>query len=80
MCREKLCQSGRINQEVDAGNLRQAPIEDDDVGIDGGIERTKQRGVVAEMRLFQIASFGGKDALHWKTTLIGRHAANKAAN
>jgi hypothetical protein len=36
---------------------------DDDVGIDGGIERAKQQGRVAETRLFQIASFGGKDAL-----------------
>jgi hypothetical protein len=43
-------------------------------------EGAKQRGAVAETRLFQIASFGGKDALHWKTTLIGRHAANTAAN
>src|SRR5262249_46315525 len=35
-------------QEVDAGNARQPPVEHDQVGIGGGVERTQQRFAVRE--------------------------------
>ena len=60
--------------------FRQVPLEDDDVGIDGGIEQAKQRGAVAETRLFQILFLWWQRRASLENTLIGRHAANTAAD
>ena len=34
----------QVDQQVDAGNLRAVTMQDDDVGIAGGMRRTGQRG------------------------------------
>src|SRR5215475_7613458 len=41
--------TAQLRQEVDAGRLGQAPVEHDDVGVSGDLERIEERGAVGKV-------------------------------